>query len=98
MKIDVHGVWRKVVDGMRESLYRDIQHLYLDLDTPSGEDLAPYFPDIQYVLSMLRDIGMDVYEIQDYTKRYGGNMTEADENLITRNGKKTAMLYAVKRR
>jgi len=79
-------------------LQRDVEHLYLELDTPS-KDLSSHYADIQHVILMLRDAGMDVYEIQDFTKREGGKIVEADENRIARIGKiGDAMLYAVKRR
>ena len=95
VKIDVRSVWRKVVDGMKESLYREVKHLYLELDTPSN-DLSLQYADIQHVILMLRDAGMDVYEIQDFTKRDGGKMVEADENRIA--GRDIVMLYGVKKR
>ncbi len=98
VKIDVHGNWKKIINGMRLSLQRDIEHLYMELDTPSYVDLVTVYSDIQHVISMLRDIGMDVYEIRDFRKRDGGNIIAADENQIINNGYKTAMLYAVKRK
>jgi FkbM family methyltransferase len=97
VKIDVHGVWRKVVDGMRESLHREVEHLYLEVDTPWG-DLSSEYRDIQHVILTLRDAGMDVYEVQDLMKRDGGKMIKADENRIAERGGMFAMLYAVKRR
>ncbi len=97
VKIDVRSVWRKVVDGMKGSLQRDVKHLYLELDTPSG-DLSSQYEDVRYVVSMLRDIGMDVYEIENFRGRDGGRMIEADENKIARTNNREAMLYAVKRR
>jgi len=97
VKIDVRGVWRKVVDGMRESLQREVEHLYLELDTPPG-DLSSLHADIQHVVLLLRDAGMDVYEIQDFRKRDGGKMVKADEDQIARRDKCDTMLYAVKRR
>ncbi len=98
VKIDVHGNWKKIINGMRLSLQRDIEHLYVELDTPSHVDLVTAHSDIRYVISMLRDIGMDVYEIRDFRKRDGGNIITADENQIINTGYKTAMLYAVKRK
>ena len=97
VKIDVHGVWRKVVDGMRESLHREVEHLYLEVDTPWG-NLSSEYRDIQHVILTLRDAGMDVYEVQDFRKRDGGKMIKADENRIAERGGSFAMLYAVKRR
>jgi FkbM family methyltransferase len=95
VKIDVRGVWRKVVDGMRKSLYRDVEHLYIELDTTS-KNLCTQYEDIKHVISMLYDAGMDVYEIQDFTRREGGRMIKANEDLIAK--KYCAMLYGVKRR
>jgi hypothetical protein len=60
-------------------------------------DLSLLYTDIQHVILMLRDAGMDVDEIQDFTKRYGGKMLNADENRIAGSGDRAAMLYAVKR-
>jgi len=97
VKIDVHGAWRKVVDGMRESLRREVEHLYLEMDTLLN-DLSSRYEDVKHVILMLRDAGMDVYEIQDFKKRNGGKMLSADENRIARKGNRLAMLYAVKRR
>ena len=98
MIIDVHGNLKKFMNVMRLSLQRDIEHLYMELDTPSHVDLVTVYSDIQHVISMLRDIGMNVYEIEDFIKRDGGRMIKADENQIINNGYKTAMLYAVKRK
>ncbi len=97
VKIDVHGVWRKVIDGMTASLRRDVEHLYLELDS-LGDDLSSKYEDIQHVILTLREAGMDVYEIQDYFKRTGGKMLQADVNRIARKGITLAMLYAVKRK
>jgi FkbM family methyltransferase len=97
VKIDVHGVWRKVVDGMRESLHKDVEHLYLEVDAPWG-DLSSEYANIQHVILTLRDAGMDVYEVQDFMKRDGGKMIKADENQIAGKGGRFAMLYAAKRR
>jgi len=97
VKIDVHGVWRKVVDGMRESLHKDVEHLYLEVDAPWG-DLSSEYADLQHVILTLRDACMEVYEVQDFMKRDGGKMIKADENRIAGKGGRFAMLYAVKRR
>ena len=99
VKIDVHGVWRKVVDGMRESLRKDVKHLYLALDPPFN-DLSSLHTDIQHVILMLRDAGMDVYEILDFTKRDGGKIIKADKNRIsaTASRGRPTMLYAFKSR
>jgi len=97
VKIDVHGVWRKVVDGMRESLRRDVEHLYLALDPPFN-DLSSLHADIHHVILMLRDAGMDVYEIQDSKKRDGGKMIKADDDWISGSIGRTTMLYAFKSR
>ena len=78
----MHGVWRKVVDGMRESLRKDVKHLYLALDPPFN-DLSSLHTDIQHVILMLRDAGMDLYEILDFTKRDGGKIIKADKNRIS---------------
>lgn len=97
VKIDVHGVWKKVVDGMRKSLHRDVEHLYLELDNPLG-DLSSWYVDIRHIILMLRDAGMSVYEIQDFRQRHGSKIVKAEDNWIARSGNKEAMLYAVKRR
>jgi hypothetical protein len=97
VKIDVRSVWRKVVDGMRESLSRDVEHLYLELDRPpDSNDLSPLCADVKHVVSMMRDVGMDVYEIQNHRMREGGQMVKADENRIC--AAHEAMLYGVKSR
>jgi FkbM family methyltransferase len=94
VKIDVHGVWRKVIDGMRQSLYRDIEHLYLELDTASG-DIASQSADVEHVIGTIRNAGMNVYEIQHFTKRSYVELIKADEDRIaSRTG--DVMLYAVK--
>lgn len=95
VKIDVRGVWRKVVDGMRESLRKDVEHLYLELDTPTW-DLAIYYEDIRHVIALLRDAGMNVYEITNFRKRDGSEIVKADEESIAYRGEVDAMLYAVK--
>lgn len=100
VKIDVHSVWGKVIDGMRESLRRDVEHLYLELDNIS-KALSSQYANIQHVIFMLRDVGMDVYEIQGFRKRDGGKMIKVDENWIARRQDTLSveiMLYAVKRR
>ena len=97
VKVDVRSVWRKVVDGMRESLYRDVEHLYLALDkAPGKKDLSSQCADVQHVISMMHDAGMDVYEIQNSGSHHGGQMVKADENRICRAN--SAMLYGVKSR
>ncbi|MFC2039441.1 FkbM family methyltransferase [Chloroflexota bacterium] len=97
VKIDVHGAWRKVLDGMRRSLQKEVEHLYLELDTTSV-DLSSHCADIEHVILMLRDAGMDVYEIQGHGQRGSGKMTEAAENQIARIRYRQAWLYAVRRR
>jgi FkbM family methyltransferase len=94
VKIDVRGSWRKVVDGMRKSLYRDVEHLYLEVDATS-KNLSTQHEDIKHVISILYEAGMDVYEIQDFTRREGGRMIKANEDLIA--NKFSAMLYGIKR-
>lgn len=97
VKVDVRSVWRKVVDGMRESLSRDVEHLYLELDPPpASNDLSALCADVRHVISMMHDAGMDVYEIQNHRIRDGGQMVKADENRIC--AAHEAMLYGVKRR
>ena len=97
VKIDVRSVWRKVVDGMRETLSRDVEHLYLELDPPPASNgLSSLCADVQHVISMMHDAGMDVYEIQNHRTRDGGQMVKADENRICAANE--AMLYGVKSR
>jgi FkbM family methyltransferase len=95
VKIDVHGVWRKVIDGMKESLYRDVKHLYLELDSLFG-GLSSQYADIQHVILILRDAGMDIYEIENFRRREGGRMIKTNELQLAE--KHEAMLYGVKRR
>jgi FkbM family methyltransferase len=94
VKIDVRSVWRKVIDGMRKTLYRDVQHLYLELDTTT-KDLSSQYANIKHVISILHDAGMDVYEIEDFDKRAGGTMITANEDRIANLN--CVMLYGVKK-
>ena len=97
VKIDVHGSWRKVVDGMTETLRKEVEHLYLEIDSPLTRKLSSRYTDIQHVILLLQDVGMDVYEIKNFRKRDGGKMIKADAHQIVQSGNKWAMLYAVKR-
>ena len=93
VKIDVHGVWRKVIDGMRETLYRDVGHLYLELDVnPQGP--SSRYEDVHHVISVLRDAGMDVYEIQNFDQRDGSKIIKVDESQVSR--RKRVMIYGFK--
>lgn len=92
VKIDVHGVWKKVIDGMRETLYRDVEHLYLELDSNPQSPQSRH-EDVHHVISVLRDAGMDLYEIEDFDRR-DGKVIGVDENQISR--KRRAMIYGFK--
>jgi len=92
VKIDVHGVWKKVIDGMRETLYRDVEHLYLELDANPQSPQSRY-EDVHHVISVLRDAGMDLYELQEFDQ-HDGKVIRLDEHQISRE--KRAMVYGFK--
>lgn len=92
VKIDVHGAWKKVIDGMKETLYRDVEHLYLELDT-NLQSPHSRNEDIHHVISLLHDVGMDIYEIQNFDHR-NGNVIKIDENQVSR--RRRTMLYGCK--
>lgn len=95
VKIDVHGVWRKVIEGMKSSILEDVQHLYLELDTLE-ENLNSQYEDIRYVIQLLKNMDMHVFEIDNFRSKDGGQIIHADELGISKVGKHRAMLYAVK--
>jgi len=95
VKIDVHGVWRKVIEGMKSSIRKDVQHLYLELDTLEA-NLNSQYEDIKYVIQLLKNMDMQVFEIDNFRSKDGGQIIQADEFNISRAGKMCAMLYAVK--
>ena len=95
VKIDVHGVWRKVIEGMKSSILKDVQHLYLELDTLEG-NLNSQYEDITYVIQLLKNMDMHVFEIDHFRSKDGGQIIRADEFGISRASKRWAMLYAVK--
>ncbi len=97
VRIDVHGAWRKVFDGMRESLRNDVEHLYMELDTPA-DGLSRQPEDVRHVIRTLRKIGMDVFEIQGFRGYNGSRIVPADEEQIAGRGALSTMLYATKRR
>lgn len=95
VKIDVNGVWRKVIEGMKSSILKDVQHLYLELDTLE-ENLNSQYEDIKYVIQLLKNMDMHVFEIDHFRSKDDGQVIQADEFGISRAGKRWAMLYAVK--
>jgi len=94
VKIDVHGVWKKVVDGMKESLRKDIEHLYLEIDTHTW-DISNRYEDLLHVFSLLKEAGMNIYEIQNFKEFHKSNIVIADAKRIASH-KDDAILYAVK--
>jgi FkbM family methyltransferase len=95
VKIDVHGVWRKVVDGMSRSLKEDVDYLYLELDVPQ-EDISQLRDDIRHVVEVLQAAGMEVYELRDFRRRTGGQLIDVNIDDMASRPALNAMLYARK--
>ncbi len=95
VKIDVHGVWRKVIEGMKSSILKDVQHLYIELDKLE-ENLSSQYEDTKYVIQLLKNMDMHVFQIDNFRSKDGGQIVQADASDISRAGKPCAMLYAVK--
>jgi hypothetical protein len=69
-----------------------VEHLYLEVDTNPQSPQSRY-EDIHHVISVLRDAGMDLYELQEFDQR-DGKVIRLDEHQISRN--RRAMVYGFK--
>jgi FkbM family methyltransferase len=94
--IDVHGVYRKVFDGMTECLKRDVQYLFIELFNPKRDLLYGQYEDIEHIISKLRSMDFTVFEITNYLEKGDNTFVAADVDIIAKTGNSCAMIYACK--
>jgi FkbM family methyltransferase len=88
IKIDVHGAEGNVIAGMKETLQKNVKHLYCELHDEMCNGYT-----IRDIIDTIQDAGMRAFEFHAFNTR-SGRLTEISRDLLSRPGGR--MVYAQK--